>query len=407
MEFGEVIESIRAEEASIRTLFGGDGRGVRTGLVRGRKGGWTRDPKHLAQLAEAADFLGDVMEGKRPFYHFQEVMTTSDFPNLFGQIIDRQLLANYQEAPYTWKQWCAAKTVPDFRTVHRYVVNGSEAVLAEVPQQTEYPESKLSDGVYSYAVLKYGRRIPFSWESMVNDDLDGLKDIPARFGKAARRSEEKFATQLMFDANGPHASMYTAGNKNIINIGNGATATNPALTIQGVQDGFAVLGNMLDTDGEPITYDAVALVVPPALEVIAQNIMNATMLFLGGLGQVGGGGAAGEAVQVNNWLKTKIQLAVNAYIPIIVTSGTRGNTSWALVASPTQGRPAYEMGHLRGHEMPEVFIKTPNVQTVGGGANDPMNGDFDTDSIEYKVRHVFGGVRQEPKATVASNGTGA
>ena len=36
-----------------------------------------------------------------------------------------------------------------------------------------------------------------------------------------------------------------------------------------------------------------------------------------------------------------------------------------------------------------------------------MDGDFDTDSIVYKVRHVFGGVALDAKGVVASNGTGS
>jgi hypothetical protein len=36
-----------------------------------------------------------------------------------------------------------------------------------------------------------------------------------------------------------------------------------------------------------------------------------------------------------------------------------------------------------------------------------MDGDFDTDSIEYKVRHVLGGSVIDPKFAVASNGSAA
>jgi hypothetical protein len=57
--------------------------------------------------------------------------------------------------------------------------------------------------------------------------------------------------------------------------------------------------------------------------------------------------------------------------------------------------------------MPEVFIKEGNQRRVGAGTPDAMDGDFDTDSIEYKVRHVLGGTRLEPKSTVASNGSGS
>lgn len=394
-EFLELLETISADQASTARLFGGEGRSV-----RGRRA----DPAYLTRIAETAEFVADIYTGRRPTYQLREALTTSDFPLLFGDVLDRQLLQDYRETPATYRNWCRIAMVSDFRTVKRFVVNGSEAVLLAVPQLAPYPESSLSDASYSYAVLKYGRQIALSWESIIDDDLQALRDIPQRFGRAARRSEEKFATQLLAGATGPNATMYTVGRKNTVIVANGASAANPPLSISGLQDAFTVLANQVDTDGEPISIDAVELIVPPSLEVTAQNILHATQIIGGGLGQVGGGGVAGQAIMATNWMAGKVRLNVNSYLPIVST--TNGATSWYLVASPSSTRPAYEMGFLRGHEGPEIFIKEGNQRLVGSGSVDPMNGDFDTDAIMYKVRSVFSGVQLDPKATVASNGTG-
>jgi hypothetical protein len=105
-------------------------------------------------------------------------------------------------------------------------------------------------------------------------------------------------------------------------------------------------------------------------------------------------------------MKSKVTLIVNPYIPIVASS-SHGSTTWFLHSAPTNGRPAFEVGLLRGHTEPEIFIKEPNQRKVGGGVVNPMDGDFDTDSIEYKVRHVFGGTVEDPKMTVGSNGSGS
>lgn len=48
----------------------------------------------------------------------------------------------------------------------------------------------------------------------------------------------------------------------------------------------------------------------------------------------------------------------------------------------------------------------PGPGSIPGTTNmNPMEGDFDTDSIHYKVRHVFGGTRIDPIMTVFSNGS--
>lgn len=390
-EFLELVETIQAEEASMSRLYGGDGSRARGG----------RDPRYLRKLTEAARLIADVRAGRVPTHRLKEAMSTSDFPQLFGDILDRQLLGAYQEAPYTWNLVARRAVVTDFRSVKRFAVDGAEAHLDAVAQLAPYPAASLGDTEYSYSVSKFGRRIPMSWETLTNDDLGAFTDIPDRLGRAARRSEERFVTTLFADASGPHASLYTSGNRNIINAtnaGSGFTAVNPPLSIDGLRQGFAVLANQRDADGAPILLEAVTLVVPPALEIAALEIVNATQIEVGA-------DSAARRLMTANWMRNRVTVAVNAYLPL-VSSTANGNTSWYLFGSPAAGRPALEIGFLRGHETPEVFYKMANqVRATGGGGT--IMEDFDTDSIEYKVRHVFGGTRLAPIVTAASNGSGS
>lgn len=387
MDMLELLETIKTEEASVQKLFGDEGRSVR----HGRK-----SPQYMAKLAEAAQLIADVTQGRRPTYILREALSTSDFPNLFGDILDRQLLAAYQETKPTYQNYTKIAKVADFRTVKRFKVYGADAVLPAVGQQEQYKSDQFSDATpYTYAVGKYGRVIPLAWETLLNDDLGAFSDIPERFGRAARRSEEKFATGLFVDANGPHASVYTVGNKNKV-------TSNPVLTIAALQTAMNILAAQVDEQGEPIFIESVELVVPPALEITALNILNAVQLWQDSNNSAG---TPNNRLITTNWMKNRVRLSVNYYIPIVASSAN-GSTSWFLFANPDNGRPAQEMGFLRGHEDPEIFMKSPNIVNIGAQV-DPMNGDFDTDSIQYKVRHVFGGVAEDPKMTVASNGSGS
>jgi len=382
-EFLELVETIKAEDSTAQKMFAGDGISAKRAQSLSN---------YKQRFSEALKFVADIYSGKKHPSKFMEAMTTDDFPLLFGDILDRQLLANYQEYPGSFRNFCRIATVSDFRTVKRFKVEGSEGVLSVVEEQAEYPETSLTEGEFTYSVRKYGRRIPFAWETMVNDDLDALKDIPARLGRAARRTEQKFATELYVDSSGPHGSFYTGGNNNVV-------TGDPALSIAALQTAMIDLAAQTDSDGEPIFIDAIHLVVPPALEITAQNILNSTELRLNE-----SGGASNQQLIVNNWMRNRVKLSVDPYIPIVASS-SNGNTSWFRFADPSNNRPALEIGFLRGHITPEIFIKAPNAQAVGGGQINPMMGDFDTDSIQYKVRHIVGGVRLDPKMTVASDGT--
>jgi len=88
----------------------------------------------------------------------------------------------------------------------------------------------------------------------------------------------------------------------------------------------------------------------------------------GGTVQIPGGSTnpmLAQMLHAMNWAKNIVRLAVNYYLPIIDT--TYGNTGWYLFANPESGRPAIEMGFLRGHKTPELFMKLPNAVAIGEG----------------------------------------
>lgn len=394
-----------AREASTDTIYAGEGRSLSAAARRRRQ---QESAAYQRRLMEAAHLYARVINGsRRAALDFQEAMTTSDFQLLFGDILDRQILANYQSMPVVWDQVARRGRVRDFRTVKRFTLDGGEAILDEVKQQSEYPAASLTDGKYEYAVTKKGRRIPLSWETLINDDLDAFADIPRRLGNAARRSEERFWTTLFASSTGPNSTFFSSGNKNLILAALYAGLTNnPTLSVGALQQAFQVLGSQVDADGAPIYVEGAVLVVPPALEVAARNILNATEI----LTAAGSSGAASDAgrtdqLRVANWMANRTRLVVDPWLPIIDT--TSGNTAWYLFADPNVGRPSMELGFLIGHESPELFQKTPNAVRVGGGPIDPTDGDFETDSVEWKLRHVYGGTLMDPKSGVASKGTGA
>lgn len=389
-EFLELLETLRAEDASVSRLFGDAGQSLR----RTNR----NSPRYVRALAEAAELVAGVYSGRRPMYHFQEAMSTDDFPLLFGDILDRQLLGQYTEWSTQWTMIARRSTVRDFRTVKRFAVDGAESILDKVNPGSEYPEAALSEAKYEYSVSKYGRRVPLLWEAFVNDDLDGLRGIPDRLAKAARMSEEKFVTGLYAGSTGPNGTFFASGNKNVVTSG----TLNPALSITSLETALTVIWAQKDADGNPIMTGPLRLVVPPALSVTARNILNATEIRVGK-----GSGTSTDQITAKNWMAGEIaELVVNPWLPIIST--TNGNTSWYLFSDPGVGRPAVEVGFLRGNETPALFVKSPDAMRVGGGGLvSPEEGDFDTDGINYRVRHVFGGTLMEPKAAFASNGSGS
>lgn len=461
MRFSNLVDMIRSGEYEGKPVyrmresgrFTDAAEAIREHGYRGVQGDTRRDV-YRRDLLEAARLYDRVLKGERwAGLMFQEALTTSDFPALFGDILDRQVLANYRETKYTWTQYCKRGTIQDFRLAKRFRVDRGAGILdgpiissgtntntpatqsggagsSGLEQISEYPERRRTDSKYTLFLEKFGARMPFAWETLINDDLDALKDTPALFGRAARRTEEHKVTGLYVSSTGPNATFFSTANANLLT--NSAsqypfiTTNNAPLSITSLAWAIQVMMMQLDLDGEPIDIEGAILVVPPALKITAMNILSASQVWMNDQGGTLGSSGSGATVTqpslqrllAENWAKQIVKLAVNYYLPVVDT--THGNTAWYLFADPNNGRPALEMAFLRGHEQPELFMKLPNQVAIGEGrmgpgagqmigtANtNPLEGDFDTDAVHYKVRHVLGGTTLDPIMAVASNGSGS
>jgi hypothetical protein len=371
-------------------IYAGEHAGFQVGRARR-----DADPRYRESFLRTLDLLEAVMSGN-PYaaLRMREAMSTSDFPHLFGDALDRMVYGAYQQVPVRWEPVARRGTVRDFRPVERFAIDGAESALPEVGELSEYPAAALSETLYTYRVSKRGRRVPMSWETWLNGDLGQFRDLPQRLANAARKTEEKFVTELYASSAGPNASFFTSGNGNIVD-------GNPALSVQALQDALTQMGNQVDADGEPLYIEGVTLVVPRSLQVVAENILNSTEVDAA----EGGGTAVGSNIlRVRNWMRDRVSLVVNPWLQIVDT--TSGDTAWYVFANPNSGRPAMEIGFLIGHEAPEIWMKSADAVRVGGGAVSPEMGTFDTDTIQWRVRHVLGGSTIDYRAAVASTGLG-
>lgn len=355
-------------------------------------------PIQESALAATVDLIvnKDRLSKRMHEARLEEAITTSDFPYLFGQVIDRQLLANYRAVLPDWKTYVRMSTVPDFNTVRREKLHGSDNHLAEVPENGEYQPVKPVNCRYTYNVKKFGRQFDISWESILNDSLGAFNDIPTRFANAALRSEARFVSGLYAASTGDgNSSLYGA---TISDCGQAITNRGVLpLTILNLEATMALMAAQQDPNGEPIGIMPKHLVVPPALEFTARSILTSTNKMY-----VDSGAAAGIPYPTTNVIpQMGLQLHVDPFLPIIDT--THGSTAWYLFADPSEGA-ALEFAYLRGYESPEVVMKASDKVSVGGGLSSPFSGDFATDHIFYRVRHVFGGAALDPRFTYLQAG---
>jgi len=357
-----------------------------------------RGPDYERKLVETMDLLSNSrgLPSHKHEYLLREAITTSDFPYLFGDVLDRQVLSQYKATESTWKKYVKTSTVPRLYPQiggYRFAITGGDQRLDLVAEKGEYLASTRDETRYTLYVYKYGRQFDISWEAMVNDDLDALKDTPMRFAKAALRTEQYAVINQYADDDGTHA----AGNlydKVTANQINGSVAL---LTIANLEAALEAMASWRDAGGSPIYNRAKYLVVPPSLEMTARQILtSATKMWMSDAAAVASATTAVPYPTTNVVSQMGLELIVEPWLPI--ADATNGLTAWYLFADPND-IAALEAGYLRGHERPEICMKASDKVTIGGGPLNPMSGDFATDNVFYRVRHCFGIVELDWRAT--------
>lgn len=328
----------------------------------------------------------------------KEAHSTPEFPAIFGDILDRAVIARFTAWTPPFERFMRIGTFSDLtRDKLRRQQRGGNDELSEVGELSPYPARGVDFAEFQWKGAKFGADFSISWEAMLADNLGEFRNFPELLASAARISEGKFATRLYVDANGPHASLYTVGNGNV--------GTAP-LTIESLQAGVTAMQQLRDPGNEdiPIYNRPRYLVVPPALELVARAIVQSQ-----GVTYAATANAATPLVTTNIVSQLGLEVIVDPNIPVIANNAN-GDTSWFLFSDPNAGPlgpglAAVEFDRLQGMEQPLVLQKRGEFVRVGGG--DDPRGDLDViDGATYRVVHAFGGARLFPQATYGSTGAG-
>ncbi|HUW08272.1 MAG TPA: hypothetical protein VM537_01010, partial [Anaerolineae bacterium] len=103
--------------------------------------GYTPVPQQFSEAAvgRAMELLTNArrLPSHRHQYLLREAITTSDFPNLFGFIVERDILARYRIWVADWRTYCATGTMPNFNQGELHKVQGQDQRLDLVGEKGE------------------------------------------------------------------------------------------------------------------------------------------------------------------------------------------------------------------------------------------------------------------------------
>ena len=341
-------------------------------------------PAYLAKLkAVNESLIAPAFNGNQyARLDLHEAMSRSDFPILFGDVLYRRLASAYAVQPQVWSKIAQRVTVNDFRAHKLVDILGGKGVLDDVAELAPYPRRSLDEAEIEYQTGKVGATVAYSWEAGVNDDLGAFLTLPERLAQAARLTEDRKVTAVYATATGPASWL--------------GTPATTALTPENLEAAVTQVTSQEDEDGNPIIIDTPVLMVPQSLALTAKQIVDTVTVKTTA--------ASKEREVRGNGLSITPQIVVNPHLTAIDKSA-KAATTWYLSAPPSSGRPSSLAVFLNGHETPDLRLRADAGSRPGGGTVDPLEGGFERDDVEYRIRHVVAGTKAFNDAVFVSTGS--
>ena len=286
--------------------------------------------------------------------------STSDFPLLFEDALHKTLRAQYENMPEQWAAIASQTSVSDFREKNLYQIDSVNGMHV-TPEGGEIKYTTILESKASIRVAKIAQGIRFTREAFINDDLDALSVLPAKFARDWDEWRGDKVWELIINNVVMHdgTALFHANHRNL------AAGVNSAFSEEGLTVALQLFRKQTGLDGKRrIRVQPRTIIVPVELEIKAKKLLTAT--------------TPANTGDVNPF--------ANMY-NIIVEPRLEDPTAWYLVASPNE-IDGLKYAYLDGNAGLRIHSEEK----------------FNTDTMDYAVRGEFGAAAIDWRGMVKMKG---
>jgi hypothetical protein len=305
----------------------------------------------LLELARECLHVKGVRTNGMPRHDVAKLaLSTSDFPYILADVANKTLRQAYEAYPRTFTGFCRRTSAADFKYIHR-VQLGEAPSLQKVAEGGEFTRGSMAEARERYRIETYGRVVPITRQTIVNDDLQAFTRVPAAFGVAAATLESDVVWALITG----NVTLNDGVQLFHSSRGNALTGAGSALGLTGLGAAMAAMAKFKGLDGSTVlNIQPRYLIVPAALQMTAYQIISPNLV----------------PAQTSNVVPEYMRVLSPVVEPRLDAASA---TAWYLAADPNQ-IDTIEYAYLDGQD--GVYIETRQG--------------FDVDGVEIKARLDFG-----------------
>lgn len=272
---------------------------------------------------------------------------TAAFPAILDNAINKAYVQGHKTAAVTFDQWTKKGSLKDFKTHDNNYLAGPAGEFLEVPEGGELKHDVFKDEKRPTRKLKtYGRQFTLTRQAFINDDIDLVTRIPAKYAASARKTINKQCYQIL--VNNPAVydgtALFSKAHGNLVTTGTGITQASMQAMIMALQ-------GQVDEFGEACIIRPATIIVPSGMAFDIYTLFNSPTIH-----------TEGNTQAVNPLYRYANHIQVVEDPTINVLCGGYGNVMpWWLLGSKDD-TDFIEVDYLNGQEIPTIRrMETPGT----------------------------------------------
>ena len=264
---------------------------------------------------------------------------TAAFPAILDNAINKAYVEGHKSVAVTFDQFTKKGTLKDFKTHDNNYLAGPVGEFLLVPESGELKHDTFEDKKRPTRKLQtYGRQFTLTRQAFINDDIDIVTRMPARYAASARKTINKQVYEILIKNPAIYdgTTLFNQAHGNLVTTGTGITQAS-------MQAMMMALQTQNDEFGEACIIRPAKIIVPVGMSFDIYTLFNSPTI-----------NTEGNTQAVNPLYRYANQIQVIEDPTINVLCGGFGKVMpWFLLGS-SDDTDFIEVDYLNGQEIPTI-----------------------------------------------------
>lgn len=321
---------------------------MRAGIELEKPANGANELRHMSLRDFAIECMKDTENGNLSRMSSDEIFNiaqrqffnpTSAFPAMLDNVINKAYVEGHKKVAVTFDRITKKGTLKDFKIANNNYLAGPVGEFKRVPESGELKHDSYKDAKLPTRKLEtYGRQFTLTRQAFINDDIDLITKMPARYAASARKTINTQVYEILVNNPAVYDGtvLFSKAHGNLVTTGTG-------ITKESMQAMILALQAQKNEFGEAIIIRPAKIVVPVGMSFEIYTLFNSQTINTTGNTQ-----AANPLYRYANQIEIIEDPTIN-----MLSGGFGKTTPWFLLGA-NDDTDFIQVDYLNGQEVPTI-----------------------------------------------------